>query len=532
MIVHSSHGYFGKARFSAKKIYNYRRLSFCRTPTTDFRQDFFKKDRQKTRDQIRDPRTGLPQGRKMKQRFTWASAPIPVLGQPGSQRLILRRVPARTSRSSSSSSSTSSTTPASPPGSHVRSHTQFSSHNTNEASKEQRRKTLAALSEVVKARPPKRAPTEAPEAGPSKCISTKLCCQALPGFSPEDGVESRPGVKVCSPRPAVAPCAAPQRCPPKATVSATAAAGQGPPKGAESPRKRRRITGTDEDHLENPEVSSAEPSYSATRAALHEKYTERDRLGEGGYGAVYAGYRNKDMLPVAIKHIPQSGVERISIKEENIDSVPLEVVMMQKVQSGTPGTSAAVALLDWYDLEEELILVLERPVPCVDLFDYMFQTESPMPEREAKILTKQLIDALIEIHSKGVFHNDIKVDNILIECGSAVPRVRVIDFGFSTFLTEGTYHSMQGTPDYSSPEWFVTNSYRAEPATVWQLAVVVYTLLHGAYPFENTEEIISKELHVKKRLSNDCKDFLLKSLSKNPETRPTLAVLRDHPWLA
>ncbi|CAJ1069410.1 serine/threonine-protein kinase pim-2-like isoform X1 [Xyrichtys novacula] len=302
----------------------------------------------------------------------------------------------------------------------------------------------------------------------------------------------------------------------------------------ESPRKRSRLTITAEDHLEtskgNRDISSAEISNSNTRAALQAKYTERDLLGKGGYGSVYDGYRNEDNLPVAIKHIPQKGVKRISIKEENIDSVPLEVVMMQKVQSGTPGTSAAVALLDWYDLEEELILILERPVPCMDLYDALTKG-CRMTENGKKILTKQLVDALIEIHSRGVFHNDIKVDNILIEYGSAIPRVRLIDFGCGTFLTEGTYHSGQGTPDFSSPEWFITKSYRAEPATVWQLGVVVYAMVHGRYPFVTTAEIIKKELHVNGKLSNNCKDFLLKSLSKNPETRATLAALRDHPWL-
>ncbi|CAJ1051898.1 serine/threonine-protein kinase pim-1-like isoform X2 [Xyrichtys novacula] len=304
----------------------------------------------------------------------------------------------------------------------------------------------------------------------------------------------------------------------------------------ESPRKRGRLTATAEDHLEtskgNLHVSSAEIFYSNTSAALHAKYTERDLLGVGGYGAVYDGFRNEDNLPVAIKHIPQSRVKRISINEENIDSVPLEVVIMQKVQSGTPGTSAVVALLDWYDLEEELILVLERPVPCMDLFDYVLRTESHITESEEIILTKQLVDALIEIHSRGVFHNDIKLDNFLIEYGSAVPRVRLIDFGCSTFLTEGTYHSRQGTSVFSSPEWFITKSYRAEPATVWQLGVAVYTMVHGCYPFDTTEEVIYNELHVDRKLSNNCKDFLFKSLSKNPETRATLAALRDHPWLA
>lgn len=59
-------------------------------------------------------------------------------------------------------------------------------------------------------------------------------------------------------------------------------------------------------------------------------------------------------------------------------------------------------------------------------------------------MTKQLVDALIEVHSRGVFHRDIKLDNILIETGSDVPRVRLIDFGCGTFLSEGMYITKQG----------------------------------------------------------------------------------------
>ncbi|CAJ1078251.1 Hypothetical predicted protein [Xyrichtys novacula] len=173
----------------------------------------------------------------MEQRFTWASALVLVPGRPGSQRLILRRIPAQTSSSSSSSS-----TPASPPGWTVRSHTLFPSHTTDEASKEQHRKTL---NEVVRACPPKRVPTVAPEAGPSKtpCISFKLWSQALAGFSPEDGVESRPAVKVRSPRPAVAPRAAPQRCPWRAAVAPSAAPGPGSLKAALTEKRAEKRKG-------------------------------------------------------------------------------------------------------------------------------------------------------------------------------------------------------------------------------------------------------------------------------------------------
>lgn len=63
---------------------------------------------------------------------------------------------------------------------------------------------------------------------------------------------------------------------------------------------------------------------------------------------------------------------------------------------------------------------------------------------------KQLVDAIIEVHSRGVFHRDIKLDNILIETGSDVPRVRLIDFGCSTYLSEGSYSTQQGRLSFLS----------------------------------------------------------------------------------
>ncbi|KAJ0070525.1 hypothetical protein NL108_013980, partial [Boleophthalmus pectinirostris] len=49
----------------------------------------------------------------------------------------------------------------------------------------------------------------------------------------------------------------------------------------------------------------------------------------------------------------------------------------------------------------------------------------------------QLVEAAIEMEAKGVFHRDIKPDNILIETGADVPRGRFIDFGCGTTFTPG-----------------------------------------------------------------------------------------------
>lgn len=49
------------------------------------------------------------------------------------------------------------------------------------------------------------------------------------------------------------------------------------------------------------------------------------------------------------------------------------------------GKSAPVALLDWYDLGQELILVLERPVPCKDLHEYCQDNGGSLVEEQAKV---------------------------------------------------------------------------------------------------------------------------------------------------
>lgn len=49
---------------------------------------------------------------------------------------------------------------------------------------------------------------------------------------------------------------------------------------------------------------------------------------------------------------------------------------------------------------------------------------------------KQLVEAALELQSKNIFHRDIKLENILIETGADVPRLRLIDFGVSCFAVK------------------------------------------------------------------------------------------------
>lgn len=61
------------------------------------------------------------------------------------------------------------------------------------------------------------------------------------------------------------------------------------------------------------------------------------------------------------------------------------MLRLSGVGSGSVGNSAPVSLLDWYDLNQKLILVQERPVPCEDLFGYIRHKGGCLDEEEAKV---------------------------------------------------------------------------------------------------------------------------------------------------
>ncbi|XP_030590881.1 uncharacterized protein LOC115783986 isoform X2 [Archocentrus centrarchus] len=313
------------------------------------------------------------------------------------------------------------------------------------------------------------------------------------------------------------------------------------------------------------------------------KYVELHKLGKGGFGTVFAGYRKEDNFPVAIKHISKRcipckvkvsmqclnlnqsinqiyfivptgkfdldivqkksiirlcAVERLFLiihfvaifQAENGKRISVEVAAMLKLAAGTPGSSATVSLLDWFELRKKLILVMERPVPAVDLDKYIEEYADTITEETAKVILKQLIEAVKELEDKNVFHRDIKTDNILIETGSDVPRVRLIDFGVSCFFNKRSrYTVFAGTPCYCPPEWTIHKSYRPGPTTVWQLGVVLYETLHEGAVF-NTKLFLKENLKISEELSENCQDFLKMCFNLDPKRRPKLKDLLRHRW--
>jgi serine/threonine protein kinase len=209
-------------------------------------------------------------------------------------------------------------------------------------------------------------------------------------------------------------------------------------------------------------------------------------------------------------------------------------------------------------LRHEEYLVKIMKVGQVEQIPYLIMELAPgQTLREILRERKQLTDgevlrlalamahALRYLHSNGVYHRDVKPDNIMV---SGTHSIKLLDLGFAesrggSFLkklfTGTTNRPVEGSPPYLAPELILTK--QASPATdIYALGCTLYECAAGCVPFSGNsdQEIMARQIDLQRRprpieelnqrISHETQRLILKAIEKHPRHRFPTA---DELWL-
>ncbi|PKU83212.1 CBL-interacting serine/threonine-protein kinase 11-like [Dendrobium catenatum] len=258
------------------------------------------------------------------------------------------------------------------------------------------------------------------------------------------------------------------------------------------------------------------------------KYQLVRLLGYGSSAKVHLAQNLFTGQNVAIKSFTKHRI----VKADLINSVKREAAILRRLRH-----PHIVRLHEVLASRTKIHFVLEL-AKGGDLFSRI-ATFGRLPEHLSRRYFRQLISAVAYGHSHGVFHRDLKLENLLLDDRG---DLKLSDFGLSAapdqMPADGLFHTLCGTPAYVAPEILAKKGYRAAVADIWSCGVVLFTLNAGYLPFNDTNliaiylKIYRGDYQCPKWTSPDLKRLIGRLLDKNPDTRITIdEILRD-PWVA
>ena len=219
-----------------------------------------------------------------------------------------------------------------------------------------------------------------------------------------------------------------------------------------------------------------------------------------------------------------------------------------------PGNSLLTFQPKYYELDDliECSECQENPLSATmieyharcDLFDCIDAHEY-LPEDIIHSIFCQVYKAVCYLSDQGIFHRDIKDENILID---ELYQVKITDFGSAALIDDhnGYFDRFRGTMQFAPPEVTLGIPYLASACEVWNLGILLYTLIFRCSPFHESDHIerhCDLTLHfpnhlcesVHSNIKNELNgrwNLTCKMLEIDPKIRIPLKSISLHPWMA
>jgi 5'-AMP-activated protein kinase catalytic alpha subunit len=114
-----------------------------------------------------------------------------------------------------------------------------------------------------------------------------------------------------------------------------------------------------------------------------------------------------------------------------------------------------------------------------EIFDFV--ATGPFPLDIARMYFKKLMSGLTHLHTNGVYHRDLKPDNIFLD---SLLELKIADFGMSKNLSEmlgKLTRTRCGTEPYMSPELLAKKAYDPASADIFAAGAILF-IFYAGYP--------------------------------------------------
>jgi len=225
---------------------------------------------------------------------------------------------------------------------------------------------------------------------------------------------------------------------------------------------------------------------------LRGRYILEAAIGRGGVGTVYRALDfNRAGLPPEHRHVALKILgENAARRPDAVDALRREYHQAQSLSH--PG------IVNVFDFDHDgdtyfVTMELLDGESLGQLTRRLFSNKLPL-EAATRIL-RELGDAIVYAHDRGVLHLDLKPDNVMVDADG---HVRVLDFGIAqTQMAEPRTPQMLSAPPAATPAYASCERLVQERPDVrddiFSFSCIAYELLAGKHPFDRSSAVTARK---------------------------------------
>lgn len=273
-------------------------------------------------------------------------------------------------------------------------------------------------------------------------------------------------------------------------------------------------------------------------------YIVGSTLGQGEFGKVKLGWSKVNSSNGDYTEISKQVAIKLIKRDTLINDKTKEIKIYREINALKQSKHPNIVRLEEVLQNSKYIGIVLEYASGGEFYKYI-QKRRYLKENVACKLFSQLISGVNYIHSKGLVHRDLKLENLLLDKNE---NLIITDFGFVNeyYTNNGLMETSCGSPCYAAPELVITNRpYDARKADIWSCGIILFAMLAGYLPWDDDLEnpdgediarlyyyIVNTPLKFPDYIAPIPRDLLRRILVVNPSKRITIEQICHHSWLS